>query len=173
MQGKLDAVCFVEMRISPSHSCADLYFVLLQYCDEVTSDAILKPLLEEGLLAAFVRKDDIPDALSRVGISVDSALEKYSVIIDYANALYRVHRADVDEDADILNTLNILSDLFGGLNISVSPRYKDALNDLVRHVTFDNQLDTYFEGKPEAREVCYDGLLWCLGAIIANSVVRS
>ena len=172
MAESLQAIYVVEMRISPASVAADLFYVLLQYGEGRSSDTTVKPLIEEDYLVAFARRDDMSSALDRSDGTTDSSVERHSIVIDYANALYLVYHGNVDEDADILNTLNVLSDLFEGINFAVSSTYKSTLNDLVRYLTFDNVLDAYFENRQGSREVCYDGLLWCLGALISSSIIR-
>lgn len=154
----------IGLRVDPETEEANFYVVLMYSGDKSI------PLLVDNQLAIFQRLSSVATAISKVDATKsEDDFESLEYGLDFAEALYLFQSEAIDSSATILNLMNLLSDIFDGLRVRVPSEYKDVLNALANHLTFEREFGTFIEQSHITRERCINGTLWCLGAVFANS----
>jgi hypothetical protein len=91
------------------------------------------------------------------------------LVVDVADALYKIESEDQDNTASILNVLNTSLDFAHIFRKDFPPGLKGMLNGFADHLTFHTDLTSFFGQDRERRLAMIDAFLWLLGLILSHS----
>jgi hypothetical protein len=168
------SVWLVGVQLDPDSAHAgsgpELYTLLFEAKDErpvVSRGRIVLFTLPELAGAALQMEDD---AEVREGLTVTD--DVYAVYpMGQALSLIRDANDAHDEEASIVDCLNLLFDCVDAIGLPLPAEYREPMQRLADHLTFSKSLSEFGEAVPGWREPVLNGILWCLGAVAANSIV--
>jgi len=82
-------------------------------------------------------ENDYNPAIHLLPIEID-------LVCDAAQMLYLLNHAEIDNEATIINCLNIMFDLVRATTLPMPPEYKQLLYALADHLTFERELTPFF-----------------------------
>lgn len=91
------------------------------------------------------------------------------LICDLNGFLYYIENEDVDEEANILNCLNVIFDIIECTEYEIPVFYKDVLFKLADHLTFDSSLKAFFNGDSLVVSQVRDGFMWMCGCMLGTA----
>lgn len=148
----------------------ELYTLLFEAKDE-------QPCVNRGRIVLFtmpelaglaLRMEDDPRARGELAAPDDI----YTVYpLGQALSLIRNREASYDEQGSIVDSLNLLFDSVDAVGLTLPVEYREPLHRVADHLTFSKSLSELEESAPGWREPVLNGVLWCLGAVGANSIV--
>jgi hypothetical protein len=164
----------VGVQLDPGHDRAsagpELYTLLLEARDE-------RPVVSRGRIVLFttpelaglaLRMEDDPGA----GSTLAAPTDVYAVYpLGRALSLIRDPAATYDEEGSIVDCLNLLFDCVRAVGLTIPAEYREPMRDMADHLTFSKSLGEHDSSVPGWRAPVLNGLLWCLGAVAANSIV--
>ena len=168
------SVWMVGVQLDPDRDQAgagpELYTLLFETKDE-------QPVVNRGRIVLFTTPDLAglalqmeEDAGVRDGLAAPGDI--YTVYpLGRALSLIRDPDATYDEEASIVDCLNLLFDSIDAVGLTLPGEYREVLRSLADHLTFSKSLSEFEESVPGWREPVLNGILWCLGAVGANSIV--
>jgi hypothetical protein len=148
----------------------ELYTLLFEAKDE-------KPVVSRGRIVLFtmpelaglaLEMEEDPGARGEL-----TAPDDISTVYPLGRALSLIRNPKTtdDEEGSIVDCLNLLFDCIGAIGLTLPAEYRDPLHSLADHLTFSKSLSEFEESAPGWREPVLNGILWCLGAVGANSIV--
>jgi hypothetical protein len=167
------SVWLVGVRLDPDREPAgepELYTLLFEAKDE-------QPVVNRGRVVLFTRPELASLALAmeedpRVRGERAAPAEVYTVYrLDRALSLLRDPATTHDEEACILDCLNLVFDCVKAVGLTLPADYREPLHGLADHLTFSSSLSELDASMPGWREPALNGTWWCLGAVSANSMV--
>lgn len=158
-------IYLIGFRINPENREPEVYTILI-------FGETNRPILMNGHIVFFAKPE-----LARLAIEISepSLLQSISIpkdvelVVDIAETLYLISSEKIDPEATIINCLNIFVDLIKPLNISMPSLYKNKLNDLASHLTFEREFSDFLIQKQIDRSLITDAILWIIGVIVSKS----
>lgn len=96
---------------------------------------------------------------------------KETYIIDITDCLTLIESHDRDDEALLIDLLNILFDLVSATRVQWPKRYQSALFRLADHLTYARDYGDFLEQHRLSRRSICNGIRWCLGAILTGSII--
>lgn len=144
------------------------FYVLIVYEGEeavVTFDESLPFVTESSKIQKlFEFLDDVRKEKYLIPTSVESS-------IDLAGALYLLENENEDDQAVVLDALNMTFDLLKAIEVTLDGSREEVLSALADHLTFSKNLGEFFEFNCLDRMIVIDHFLWCLGKIVSRSMI--
>ncbi|SRR5579875_1523545 len=164
------AVWLVGVQLDPERDDPEVYTLLIEAKNE-------QPIVNRGRIVLFSRPELAPFALrmeeETVAHRSQKAPEEISTVYQLGQALSLIRdpTAEYDDAACIVNCLNLLFDCIVAIRLTVPTEYRELLHMLADHLTFSKSLNEFDRLAAGWREQAFNGILWCLGAVCANSLV--
>jgi hypothetical protein len=164
--GQVEGVALIGFRLNPNTETAELFTLMaFGFRDFPVKDDrqvvfFTKPALAHQAYERF------PEEIRELG----PPPSEVSLVCDIAGALHIIESKAHDDSATVLNCLNTLFDLIDATDLEWSTDYKNALQRLADHLTFDTDLTLFF-GEQVSRNHAIDALLWCVGAVTVNAKI--
>jgi hypothetical protein len=164
-------VWLVGFRLDPDRDTdkdgADVYCLLLESRDE-------GPATCEGYTIFF---KDVSSAGMALSMDDDEAVRAMAppnevhYIYDVADLLYLLSSEDVevDNDATIVNCLNVAFDLVKATELPFPEDYKRVLYAFADYMTFDRDFGVFLRKNSVTRIQLHNGILWMIGVIVSKS----
>jgi|JFJP01.1.fsa_nt_gi hypothetical protein len=131
-----------------------------------------EPLQNEGYLIFFSDPKLASHALTFAQNDYNPTIHllpnEIDAVYDVAQTLYLLNQAEIDNEAAIVNCLNIMFDLVRATTLPMPPEYKRLLYALADHLTFERELTPFFEQQQITRQSVIDAFIWCMGAIASK-----
>jgi hypothetical protein len=164
-------VWLVGFRLDPDRDIdeegADVYCLLLESRDG-------GPITCEGYIIFF---KDVSSAGTALRMDDDEAVRAMAppngihYIYDVADLFYLVFSEDVeiDNDATIVNCLNVAFDLVKATEIPFPEDCKRVLYSFADYMTFDRDFSPFLRENRVTRTQLQNGILWMMGVVVAKS----
>jgi hypothetical protein len=99
--------------------------------------------------------------------------KKSSLVCDIPLAIKIIKSGKVDNKATILNCINTFLDLLKAINEVVLEKYKKDLFAFADYLTFNKNIENYFNSFEVNRIEILQAFLWCYGRILSNCKIIS
>lgn len=126
----------------------------------------LIPITDHNKLVAFHNLSDASGILQAKGFEPQTFDTDDIFVCDVFETLHLIKYGNNDDNAVIINLLNVLSDVLIATNVHVTERYRALLIAFADHLTFSKNLDEYFTNNNILRVEILDGVIWCMGALL-------
>lgn len=164
---KVGQLSLVGLRMDPNFGDSDFYTILLD-------DHDYWPITYNGYIIFFQKLEAAQIALDLYsnGTSFGKLIapNQITLVCDFAQVFYLLSKKTTDDSSYILNTINILLDMLKATSVYIPPFYKDDLQSLADHLTFEKEFKNFLEElKLESSEII-EAIQWALGAVISKSM---
>ena len=93
------------------------------------------------------------------------------ITYDFQQVLKLVSSENIDDNAAIINLLNVLFDMVDTASIQMPIHIREILYPLQGHTTFHTNIVTFYDTTGISRQQTIDALYWCLGAVCSKMVI--
>ena len=165
----LDRLCIVGIILNAESEQPEIYGLMIETetDDMVTDQGDLLFVTDiKGIESIFSFAND--EIRARFELPTEA-----TETVDLALALYLLQNEDADQNAEILDSLNLIFDLMRAINAEIPAERKKTLYGLADFLTFDNDLAGYLERSGVSRHEVIDHIIWCCGMLMTHSRILS
>jgi hypothetical protein len=159
-----ERLVLIGIRCDPDTAVADFYSLFVWGGKD-------RPLRADGriLLAGDPRSAPRIAQLADEDVVAFPVPTTPDVTCDVAMALHLLGSGDSDDRSSLLNCLNTLFDLVEFTEVPWPDGFRRPLVKLADHLTFDPRFGELLATGEFDRRTAVDGVLWCLGAVLASA----
>lgn len=94
-------------------------------------------------------------------------------VYDITSTIYTIQVESTCDSGDHSLLVNMLLDFVNLANADMPKVFRRALSELADYITFNKDLNSYFESSRDSRQVVVDAIYWAIGSSLYNSrIVR-
>jgi hypothetical protein len=167
--------------MKPSADDATLYLIGFRIEPDIFSPQLYtiyvnddRPIMYQGQPILFSRAELAEIALSKSdcgAAAIGPAPAKLYAVFDITDAISTLTDKDEESKSEVLNLINLILDFTNCLNMKMPGNYRKELELLADHLTFQNNLTTFFNQHNLIRQSVIDALYWAIGMILYNSKI--